>query len=136
MKTFITIFAFFLFTITFAQSTAYHSDIKLGKKPITGQWYNSGVNEDMLIMNPSPVAYAKVYREVKKALDFYALEFDKPIKDESVISSLCTSVEDFEMMDLTIGSEKSEIKMVWKSDLVVIMWLCTKDSYGLVINEL
>lgn len=136
MKTFITISAIFFVTIIFAQSTAYHSDIKLGKKAIIGQWYNSGVNQDSYVLIPSTVAYAKVYREVKKALDFYALEFDKPIKDESVISSLCTSVEDFEMMDLTIGSEKSEIKMVWKSDLVVIMWLCTKDSYGLVINEL
>lgn len=136
MKTFITISAIFFVTIIFAQSTAYHSDIKLGKKTLTGQWYNSGVKQDMLIMQPSTVAYAKVYRELKKALDFYALEFDKPVKDESVISSLCKSVEDFEIMDLTIGAKSSEINMVWKSDLVVIIWICTVDSYGVAIKEL
>lgn len=111
MKTLITAFALFLVTITFAQSTAYHSDDKLGKKTIIGQWFISGVKQDMLIMKPSTVAYAKVYRELKKALDFYDLKFDESVKDESVISSLCESVEDFEIMDLTIQTNSSEISM-------------------------
>ncbi len=136
MKTLITAFALFLVTITFAQSTAYHSDDKLGKKSITGQWFISGVKQDMLLMQPSTVAYAKVYRELKKALDFYGLKFDEPIKDESVISSLCKSVEDFEIMDLTIQTNSSEINMAWKSDIVIISWICSVDSYGMAIKEL
>ena len=136
MKTLITVFALFLVTITFAQSTAYHSDDKLGKKTITGQWFISGVKQDMLIMQPSTVAYAKVYRELKKALDFYGLKFDEPIKDESVISSLCESIEDFETMNLTIRTNSSEINMAWKSDIVIISWICSVDSYGMLITEL
>lgn len=136
MKTLITAFALFLVTITFAQSTAYHSDDKLGKKTIIGQWFISGVKQDMLIMKPSTVAYAKVYRELKKALDFYDLKFDESVKDESVISSLCESVEDFEIMDLTIQTNSSEISMTWKSDIVIIAWFCGKDSYGMAITEL
>lgn len=136
MKTLITVFALFLVTITFAQSTAYHSGDKLEKKSITGHWFISGVKQDMLVMLPSTVAYAKVYRELKKALDFYGLKFDEPINDESVISSLCESVEDFETMDLTIQTNSSEIGMTWKSDLVVILWLCSVDSYGMAITEL
>jgi hypothetical protein len=136
MKTLITVFALFLVTITFAQSTAYHSGDKLGKKYTTGQWFISGIKQDVLVMQPSTVAYAKVYRELKKALVFYGLNFDEPIKDESVISSLCNSVEDFETMDLTIQTNSSEIGMTWKSDLVIISWLCTVDSYGMAITEL
>lgn len=135
MKKLITVFALFLATITFAQSTAYHSNDKLGKKTITGQWFISGVKQDMLIMEPSTVAYAKVYRELKKALAFYDLKFDEPWKDESVISSLCKSVEDFEIMDLTIGTKSSEINMVWKSDMVVISWICSAGTYGMAITE-
>lgn len=136
MKTLITTFSLFLVTITFAQSTDYHSGDKLGKKAITGQWFISGVKQDMLVMNPSTVAYAKVYRELKKALDFYDLKFDEPVKDESVISSLCKSVEDFEMMDLTIKTNSSEISMTWKNDFVIISWICKVDAYGIGISEL
>jgi hypothetical protein len=136
MKTRITVLALFFVTITFSQSTDYHSDDKLGNKTITGQWFISGVKQDMLIMKPNTVAYAKVYRELKKALDFYGLKFDMPIKDESVISSLCKSVEDFEIMNLTIQTNSSEINRTWKSDLVIITWLCTLESYGIAITEL
>ena len=136
MKTLITIFALFLATITFAQSTAYHSGDKLGKKSITGQWFISGVKQDMLLMQTNTVAYAKLYRELKKALDFYGLNFDEPVKDESVISSLCKSVEDFETMNLTIQTNSSEIDMIWKSDIVIISWICSVDSYGMLITEL
>jgi hypothetical protein len=87
-------------------------------------------------MLSSTVSYAKVYREVKKALDFYGLQFDEPLEDESVISSLCKSVEDFEMMNLTISTESSEIKMSWKSDLVFISWNCNTETYGMIIKEL
>ncbi len=136
MKTFITAITLSLITITSAQSTAYHSGEKLGTKSITGKWFIAGIKQDMLIMEPSTVAYAKVYREVKKALDFYGLKFDEPYRDESVISSLCKSVEDFELMDLTIGSKSSEIDMGWKSDLVIISWICTDETYGIAIQEL
>ena len=136
MKLLITIFTLFLATITFSQSTDYHSDKKLGKKIVEGKWFNSGVKEDGLIMYPSPVAYAKVYRELKKALDFYDLQFDSPINNESVISSLCKSVEDFEIMDLTISTNSSEINMVWKNSFAVIVWICKKDAYALTIKEL
>lgn len=136
MKKLFTVFAFFLVTISFAQSTAYNSDKQLGKVSVAGKWFNTGVKEDMLIMLSSTVSYAKVYREVKKALDFYGLQFDEPIEDESVISSLCKSVEDFEMMHLTISTESSEIKMSWKSDLVFISWNCNTETYGMIIKEL
>jgi hypothetical protein len=136
MKSLVTVFALLLITITFAQSTAYHSDDKLGKKNILGKWFISGVKQDMLIMQPNTVAYAKVYREVKKALDFYGLKFEEPLKDESVISSLCKSFDDFETMDLTIKISSSEIDMTWKSDLVIITWICNVDSYGMAITEL
>ena len=135
MKTLITVLTLFLVTITFAQSTAYHSDIKLEKKAVFGKWFNSEVRVDMLIMKPSTVSYAKVYRELKKALDFYDLKFDEPIKDESVISSLCKSVADFEIMNLTIQTNSSEISMTWKSDIVIIMWICSVDDYSLLIKE-
>ena len=70
MKKLFTAFAFFLVTISFAQSTAYHSDKKLSKTTVAGKWFNSGAKQDMLIMVPvNTVSYAKVYREVKKALD-------------------------------------------------------------------
>jgi hypothetical protein len=136
MKKLFTAFALFLLTISFAQSTAYHSGDKLGKKTIAGKWFVSGVNQDMLIMVPiNTVSYAKVYRELKKALDFYGLQFNEPSKDESVISSLCKSVEDFEMMDLTIKTNSSEISMSWDSDLVLIAWNCTTEAYTLQILE-
>lgn len=136
MKNFFTAFALFLVTISLAQSTAYHSGDKLGTKTVAGKWFISGVNQDMLIMIPiNTVSYAKVYRELKKALDFYGLQFDSPSKDESVISSLCKSVEDFEMMDLTIKTNSSEISMSWDSDLVLIAWICTTEAYTLQILE-
>lgn len=136
MKNFFTAIALFLVTISFAQSTAYHSDKKLSKTTVAGKWFNSGANQDMLIMVPvNTVSYAKVYREMKKALDFYGLQFDEPFEDESVISSLCKSVEDFEMMDLTIKTDSSEIRMNWKSDLVFISWVCTKEGYSIAITE-
>jgi len=136
MKLLIATFTLFLTTITFAQSTDYHSKEKLGKKLVEGKWFNSGVKEDGLIMYPSPVAYAKVYRELKKALDFYDLQFDSPLNNESVISSLCKSIEDFETMDFTIKMESSEINMVWKNSFAVIVWICKKDAYALTIKEL
>jgi hypothetical protein len=136
MKNFFTAFVLFLVTISFAQSTAYHSGDKLGKKTVAGKWFISGVNNDMLIMVPiNTVSYAKVYRELKKALNFYGLQFNEPSKDESVISSLCKSVEDFEMMDLTIKTNSSEISMSWDSDLVLIAWNCTTEAYTLQIFE-
>ena len=135
MKKLFTAFALFLVTISFAQSTAYHSADKLGKADVTGKWFNSGVKQDMLIMTPSTVSYAKVYREVKKALDFYGLQFDEPVVDESIISSICKSVEDFEMMNLTISTESSEIKRLWDSDLVFISWTCTTQFYSIAITE-
>jgi hypothetical protein len=135
MKKLFTAFAFFLVTISFAQSTAYNSDDKLGKVVLTGKWFNSGVKQDMLIASSSTVGYAKVYRELKKALDFYGLQFDEPALDESVISSLCKSLEDFEMMNLTIRTESSEIKKFWDSDLVFISWTCNTQFYGMSIKE-
>ena len=87
-------------------------------------------------MKPNTVAYAKVYRELKKALQFYDFKFTEPKTDESVISSLCKSIEDFEMMDLTIKTNSSEIKMVWENDFAIIVWICTVDYYGLQIKEL
>lgn len=135
MKKLYTAFALFLVTITFAQSTAYNSDKTLGKATVAGKWFNAGVKQDMLIMIPSTVSYAKVYREVKKALDFYGLQFDEPIDDQSIISSICKSVEDFEMMNLTISTESSEIKMSWKSDLVFISWICNTEVNSLAITE-
>lgn len=136
MKKLFTTFALFLVTVSFAQSTAYNSDKKLGKVAVAGKWFNTGVKEDMLIILPSTVSYAKVYREVKKALDFYGLQFDEPTEDESIISSLCKSVEDFEIMNLTISTESSEIKKIWQSDLVYISWSCNTETYGMVIKEL
>ncbi len=136
MKKLYTAIALFLVTISFAQSTAYHSDKKLSKTTVAGKWFNSGAKQDMLIMIPiNTVSFAKVYRELKKALDFYGLQFDEPSKDESVISSLCKSVEDFEMMDLTIKTNSSEISMSWDSDLVLIAWNCTTEAYTLQILE-
>lgn len=135
MKKLFTAFAFFLVSISFAQSTAYHSDKVLGKEAVAGKWFNNGVKHDMLMMSPSTVSYAKVYREVKKALDFYGLQFDEPIVDESIISSICKSVEDFEMMNLTISTESSEIKKFWDSDLVFISWRCDTEYYSMSIKE-
>lgn len=136
MKKLYTAVALFLATISFAQSTAYHSDKKLSKTTVAGKWFNSGAKKDMLIVSPiSPVGYAKAYREVKKALDFYGLQFDEPDLDESVISSLCKSVEDFEMMNLTISTENSEIKKIWKSDLVMILWICNTEGCIITISE-
>ena len=135
MKKLFTACAFFLVTISFAQSTAYHSGDKLGKVALSGKWFNSGVKQDMLIVSSSTVGYAKVYREVRKALDFYGLQFDEPALDESVISSICKSVEDFEMMNLTISTESSEIKKFWDSDLVFISWTCNIEYYSIFIKE-
>lgn len=135
MKKLFTAFTLFLVTISFSQSTAYHSGEKLGKVAVTGKWFNSGVKQDMLIVSSSTVGYAKLYREVKKALDFYGLQFDETALDESVISSLCKSVEDFEMMNLTISTESSEIKKFWDSDLVFISWTCNTEYYGMSIRE-
>ena len=39
-------------------------------------------------------------------------------------------------MDISIQGKRSEVSMTWKSDLVVISWLCNVDSYGMVIKEL
>ena len=75
-------------------------------------------------------------RRMKKALQFYDFKFTEPKTDESVISSLCKSFEDFEMMDLTIKTNSSEIKMVWENDFAIIVWICTVDYYGLQIKEL
>ena len=136
VKTLITTFILFLAANAFAQSTDYHSSEKRGKKAIIGQWYISGVKQDALIMKPNTVAYAKVYRELKKALQFYDFKFTEPKTDESVISSLCKSIEDFEMMDLTIKTNSSEIKMIWENDFAIIAWICTVDYYGLQIKEL
>lgn len=135
MKKLFTVFVLFLVTVSYAQSTAYHSDDKLGKNTVIGKWFNPGVKHDMLIVSPSTVGYAKVYREVKKALDFYGLQFDETVSDESVISSICKSVEDFEMMNLTISTESSEIKRIWNSDLVFIVWRCDTEFYSLSIKE-
>lgn len=136
MKKLFTAFALFLVTISFAQSTAYNSNKKLGKVNVTGEWFNQGVKEDWYKMSTSTVSYVKVYREVKEALDFYGLQFDKPFSDESIISSICKSVEDFEMMHSTIISESSEVKMSWINNKVVIVWYCTTDNYGMLIKEL
>ena len=136
MKKIFTAFALFLVTISFAQSTAYNSNKKLGKVNVTGEWFNQGVKEDWYKMSTSTVSYVKVYREVKEALDFYGLQFDKPFSDESIISSICKSVEDFEMMNLTISTESSEVKMSWINNKVVIVWYCTTDNYGMLIKEL
>jgi len=135
MKKLFTAFALFLVTIAFAQSTSYNSDKILGKATVEGKWFNAEAKQDMLIMLPSTVSYAKIYREVKKALDFYGLQFDKPFEDESIISSICKSVEDFEMMNLTISTESSEVKMIWKSDLVFISWTGNKEVNMISITE-
>ena len=39
------------------------------------------------------------------------------------------------MMDLTIKTDSSEIRMNWKSDLVFISWVCTKEGYSIAITE-
>lgn len=136
MKTLITVFALFLMNSLFAQSTAYHSEDNLGKETVVGKWFIAGVKQDILVFKPSAVSYAKVHRELKKALDFYSLKYEEPFKDETIRSSFTNSLADFELMDISIQGKRSEVSMTWKSDLVVISWLCNVDSYGMVIKEL
>ncbi|MBC5842458.1 hypothetical protein H8R23_13660 [Flavobacterium sp. F-380] len=136
MKTLITVFALFLMNSLFAQSTTYHSGDNLGKEKLAGTWFIAGVKTDILFFEPSAVTFAKVHRELKKALDFYSLKYDEPFKDETILSSLTNSLADFELMDLAIQGKKSEVSMMWKSDLVIIAWYCNVDAYGMSIKEL
>lgn len=136
MKTIITIFFFFVVTATFSQSTDYHSDVKIGKKAVLGEWYSNKPKEDNLTFSPSTIAYAKTYREVIKALAFYYMKFEQPSIDMSVISSICESIADFENMSNTIILEMSEVSMVWKNELAIVVMLCNKDGYGITIKEL
>jgi hypothetical protein len=136
MKTLITVFALFLMNSLIAQSTAYHSEDNLGKETVVGTWFVAGVKQDVLVMEPSAVSYVKVHRELKKALDFYSLKYSEPFKDETIRSSLTNSLADFELMDIAIQGKRSEVSMTWKSDLVIISWLCNVGGYGMAITEL
>lgn len=116
-------------------SFAQISDYNKGKTFIEsfGEW-NKLADREMIIYNPSPVSYMKIYKETIKVLDFYNIDFNSTEVDNTLLSG-DTKIDDYTTMNLDLSIEYASVAKLWVKDNVSIYLICNNKSYSLAIKQ-
>lgn len=79
------------------------------------QWYsNNDYTYSFKPFSQSAIGIKSALSEVRKILSDNNVNFDPPLVDESFLSSLVTGVDDYEMLNISIKNESSEVDKSWQ----------------------
>jgi len=75
-----------------------------------------------------------VYVETIKVLDFYNIDFDSALVDNTLLSG-DTKIDDYTTMNLDLSIEYASVAKLWVKDNVSVYWICNNKSYSLAIKQ-
>lgn len=117
--------------IAFAQQSEYNKNIILSKEQKNDIWFTYK-GAETLASEQSAVGYFKSFREIKKILEFYSLDFNKPFKDDTLLESN-TSIDDYKQMSFDLRLKNAIINKIWFAEKETISWYCEHNFNTIVI---
>lgn len=98
-------------------------------------WYQ--LMKDAYVMNfsKSPIGIKRAIEKMKIVLEKNQFDFKNPTIDKSYISDVVESIYDYEMLNITIHNESSEIKNIWANKEYLFIITLDKDKYTISIMK-
>ena len=93
--------------------------------------------KDAYVMNfsKSPIGIKRAIEKLKIVLENNNFDFKSPSIDKSYISDLVESIYDYEMLNISIQNESSEIKNIWANKEYLFVLTLSKDKYTIAIMK-
>lgn len=139
MKKISVLILLFLFCSSYAQEFGA-TKINVEKKSSD---YNEGdheiwidfSNSYIMTFKQNPVGIKKAFTILKRILSENDLNFETPSVDDVYLSSLVSSIYDYEILDLTIRQGSSEVKKIWELNGKLIAISLIEKSYFITIKK-
>lgn len=111
---------------------------ELEKGTVNNQWYEFKSGGGFYkYFNKTPIGIKNAISEIKTILLSNKLRIENPSMDSSYLSSLVKDIYDYEMLNITISNENSEITKTWDIERKQFLMLNLKsDKYSIVILKL
>ncbi len=133
MKKIILILALVAGWTTFAQNSEYNKNRQFGKEFESDTWFNIEGNET-LFYKQNTVGFFHSSQEIKKVLTFYSLDFNKPIKDETLLPSF-TTIDDYQTMSSYLLMNNATVFKIWYTETHIITWNCDNKVNQILIMQ-
>lgn len=116
------------------KATVYSNNTKF----INNEWYK---NEDgsfyLKIYSKTPIGIKNAITDTNAILNRNKVSFDSTLADSTYLSSLVKDINDYEMLNISISSESSEVYKNWRiSDYQYLTLSLKKDSYEINLLSL
>lgn len=101
------------------------------------QWYSFEEGKTFYIKyyNITPIGIKNAVSDINEILRVNSLKFDSAF-DSSFLSSIVKDIYDYEMLNITIGNESSEVKKSWYINRTeTLTLLLKKDDYEISIYK-
>lgn len=117
-----------------AQS-AYNANTKFSKSDTLGAWYITPDGGEVIFQEVTTVGVFKAYTELNKVLNYYQLDFNKPILDQTYLSKLVKDYEDFPSISFTAKMKETIISKAWTTNEHIIIYLVDDNAASVAITK-
>jgi hypothetical protein len=129
---------FLVTTSVFSQETKQIGTYKLNYekfkgKPSFGTWYEMTEDTFVIKQNISTIGAKNCIELTEEILKALNVDFAKPLSNKTYLSSIVKNIHDYEILNLTIGTEDSVVEYIWLSEKYVISLHLKKDLYTVAI---
>lgn len=98
-------------------------------------WYQLMKDTYVMSFSKSPIGIKRAIEKMKIVLEKNQFEFKSPTIDKSYISDIVESIYDYEILNITIQNESSEIKNIWANKEYLFIITLDKDKYTISIMK-
>lgn len=104
---------------------------------VKNQWYKSSGGSFIQYFNQTPIGIKNAISEIKSILLSNKIKIEEPSLDSTYLSSIVKDFYDYEMLNISISNESSEVYQSWDIDRKSFLVLnLKKDSYYIMILSL
>lgn len=105
---------------------------------VSNQWYKDEEGKFCIKKyNKTPIGIKNAMSDVKTILYSNKVDFNSPFIDDTYLSSIVKNIEDYEILNIEIKSENSEVNKQWRiSDYNYLVLRLKKEGYEINLFRL
>lgn len=98
-----------------------------------GTWYKMSAESFAVKFSLTTIGAKNCIETTEALLSGNNIEFSKPQKDKSYLSSIVKDLHDYETLSLTLNTENSVVDYIWFSEKYFVILKMDKDSYTIAV---
>ena len=100
------------------------------------QWYSLSETSFAYALNQTPIGIKKGIEYLESILKANNLDIKNPNVNKNYLSSVVKNIYDYELLNITINDESSQVRMSWYCEKGVISISLEKNNYSITVINL